>query len=195
MTEPSVPTEGRNAEPKIEKQRTVDALWAEGGDGALARLQRLIDADSASLRIGSLPSGSSIRVWPSERDYQQAVELVEQEPWNHGTSHDRLALGVRNALAWVGIRQRGRLVATAHAVGDASTAWMQDVCVEPAQRGLGYGRALVGLLLRHPAIRHADVCLSTSTAEGFYSSLGFVTALSATRRAPALMILRRPASS
>ena len=170
---------------------SAEALWDREDRTALLHIQRALD--SGSLLLGRPPEGCAFRVWPSDRDCDEAASLVAEEPWNRGrTSSAALAQGVRGALAWVGVRYGRRLVATAQAVGDGQRiAWVQNVCVHREHRGLGYGRAVVQALLAHPAVRCVDVCLSTATAEGFYQKLGFVTSLAATLRAPAMMILRR----
>jgi ribosomal protein S18 acetylase RimI-like enzyme len=70
----------------------------------------------------------------------------------------------------------GALVGVARALSDgARIAWMGDVCVEPAWRGRGVGKALVKLLLDHPAVRGAQrVRLGTRDAQRLYARFGFV---------------------
>jgi ribosomal protein S18 acetylase RimI-like enzyme len=52
---------------------------------------------------------------------------------------------------------------------------VHDVVVAPAFRGRGIGRAVMTLLLDHPAVRGAlAVRLETRDADTFYRKLGFV---------------------
>jgi ribosomal protein S18 acetylase RimI-like enzyme len=108
---------------------------------------------------------------------EAAVGLVADEYWNRRYSRDRLRQAHLASSAWVGARMpTGELVATARAVSDgAKFAYVADVAVRRDQRGSGVGRALVRLLLEHPALRGAHlVRLGTADAQGFYRGLGFV---------------------
>ncbi|KYF65505.1 GNAT family N-acetyltransferase [Sorangium cellulosum] len=66
-------------------------------------------------------------------------------------------------------------MATGRAISDGSRrAWMFDVMVAPALRGLGVGEAVVRLLLDHPGVRGArSVHLGTQDAHTFYARSGF----------------------
>jgi ribosomal protein S18 acetylase RimI-like enzyme len=132
---------------------------------------------------------------PSEAHLEEAAALVETEYWNEGVARDRLVRAMLGStVCVVAIDDEGEVVATARALSDgARSAWVGDVCVAPAWRGRGVGKAVVRALLEHPRVRDADrVRLNTRDAQSLYTAFGFVETLTEKRAFPSHeMVLRR----
>jgi ribosomal protein S18 acetylase RimI-like enzyme len=142
------------------------------------------------------PAGTRFVAALAEEDIDAAVALVADEYWNKDVPLDRLAAAMRGSTALVGARDsEGRLVATARAISDGSrNALVCDVAVAREQRGRGIGKALVGLLLDHPALRDVDrVRLHTRDAQRLYAKLGFIATLEEQREFPSTEMIRRRA--
>ena len=80
--------------------------------------------------------------------------------------------------ACFGIRLEGAddLAAFARVISDeATTFFLSDVIVDPACRGRGLGKALVGHILSRPEYKGLRGFLITRDAHGFYRPLGFET--------------------
>ena len=68
----------------------------------------------------------------------------------------------------------GDLVAFARGISDEATVfYLSDVIVDPAFRGRGLGKALVGHIVSHPAYRDLRGFLITRDAQGLYRPFGF----------------------
>ncbi|MEZ4408608.1 MAG: GNAT family N-acetyltransferase [Polyangiales bacterium] len=104
-----------------------------------------------------------------------AAELLDGAYWLPGVDRERLARAQRGSAAWVVAKDGERVVATARAISDgAQRARVFDVMVAASHRGGGVGRALMSLLLDHPAVRDvALVTLGTRDAQGLYAGVGF----------------------
>ncbi|MDI1445799.1 GNAT family N-acetyltransferase [Polyangium sp. 6x1] len=170
---------GQNRTP-AEIGRLLDLLWARGAPGD-ARAIDLVRAASPSLAAPSFleaPADATLLCAMGEADADEATALLVGTYWCEGTSSDRIRRSLLGSSAWVGARDRsGALVGTARAIADgARRAWIYDVIVDDAWRGRGLGRALMRLLLNHPAVRGAEtVLLRTRDAMGFYEPFGFRT--------------------
>lgn len=162
---------------EAERARIGERLFARGAPGDLRALRLVREASPLDAPWPFLrgPLGSSLEPSPDEREVDEAVALVGGEYWNEGISPEVLREAHLESSAWVVARLEGRVVATARAVSDrAKRAWIYDVGVARPLRRRGLGRAVVGLLLRHPALaRVLDVRLATRDAEGVYAPLGF----------------------
>lgn len=161
-----------------EKTALLEALWARG----LPEDPRAIDlVRRASPTLPAPPflqAPEGIALWcalePSAEP--DAVGMlgqtwrVELTPQAWGEAH-------RHSSAWVGARDRlGKLCATARAVSDWSRdAWIYDVMVDPSVRARGVGRALLRLLLEHPALRQVRRIRlrSSERAQSLYARFGF----------------------
>jgi GNAT superfamily N-acetyltransferase/nitroimidazol reductase NimA-like FMN-containing flavoprotein (pyridoxamine 5'-phosphate oxidase superfamily) len=159
-----------------EIRTVVSCLWERGGDGDLAAIEMVRATHRSQPHFRRTIDGFVPRCFPSPRDIESAVALVQDAYWNAGRfSVDDLTRAHRGSPAWVGLERDGRLVATARAITDrAKRSWVYDVAVEPAFQRRGVGRALMELMLDHPAVRRTDVWLTTRDAMTFYAELGFV---------------------
>ena len=103
--------------------------------------------------------------------------------WALGRAADRMATALANSLTYGLFSPSGALVGVARAVTDQATfAWICDVYVDRAHRGLGLGTWLVGRLTRDLTDAGITrVMLATRDAHGVYAKIGF-TPLAAPER-------------
>jgi GNAT superfamily N-acetyltransferase len=100
--------------------------------------------------------------------------LSEQSTWAVGISKDVVERAIENSLCFGGFVD-GRQVAFARVITDYATfANMVDVFVVPEYRGHGYGKQLVGAVMRHPSLQGLRrFTLNTSDAHSLYERFGF----------------------
>ena len=123
------------------------------------------------------PEGVTLLCAPEPHHAEQAAALLVDVYWNQGLSAATIAASHLGATAWVAaIDPSGTLIGTARAISDrAKRAWIYDVMVTPTWRKRDLGRALVRLLLDHPAVRQvATVHLHTRDQQRLYEHFGFV---------------------
>jgi GNAT superfamily N-acetyltransferase len=96
--------------------------------------------------------------------------------WALGRSLDTVRRSVEGSVNFGVYDESGRQVAFARVVTDLATfAWLCDVYVEPAHRGLGIGTWLAATVRDHLApYRLKRVLLSTKDAHEVYARAGFV---------------------
>lgn len=161
-----------------EVTRLLDAMWARGGGGdpRAIELVRRANPDAPTPAFLDAPAGVTLCCAPDARDVPALLELLRGVYWNVGVTDDAIAATHRAASAWVGARDaEGQLVSTARALSDrAKRAFVFDVAVRPDLHGRGVGRAVMRLLLDHPAVRGCPVVwLRTRDAQRFYEPMGF----------------------
>lgn len=169
---------GQNRKPE-ELARVLGFLWrrGEGGDVRAIEAVRAANPEAATPDFLAGPPGVRMVCALGPADVEEACDLLEGQYWHVGVSRDRIGRMQLGSTAWVGARdEAGRLVAMARAVSDAARcAFLFDVVVAPAWRGRGLGRAVVRLVLDHPAVRGTrKVWLRTRDAHGLYRKFGFV---------------------
>jgi GNAT superfamily N-acetyltransferase len=100
--------------------------------------------------------------------------LSEQSTWAVGISRDVVERAIENSLCFGGFVD-ARQVAFARVISDYATfAQLVDVFVIPEFRGRGYGKQLVGAVLRHPSLQHLRrFTLHTSNCHSLYERFGF----------------------
>jgi GNAT superfamily N-acetyltransferase/nitroimidazol reductase NimA-like FMN-containing flavoprotein (pyridoxamine 5'-phosphate oxidase superfamily) len=162
-----------------ERAGLLQLLWQRGAPGD-ARAIELVRAFNAEVRVPAFlesPAGTTLHCHlDSAADADRASELLDGAYWNTGLDRRRIAEAHLRSAAWVGCKDaQGRLVASARAIADAAKwAWIYDVIVEPDWRGRGLGKAMMKLLLDHPAVRSARfVKLTTRDAMKLYQQFGF----------------------
>lgn len=168
---------GQNKKPE-ELLHILEQLWRRGGPGDLLAIERLLEAMPNLERPAFLrgPDGASLHACLPPRAAADAAQLLDGAYWLDGLSRDAIVRAHLGSTAWVGARASdGRLVGSARAISDgARVAWVLDVVVAPAWRRRGLGRALVTLLLDHPALRQVRaVKLHTRDAASLYARFGF----------------------
>jgi ribosomal protein S18 acetylase RimI-like enzyme/nitroimidazol reductase NimA-like FMN-containing flavoprotein (pyridoxamine 5'-phosphate oxidase superfamily) len=163
---------------KTQIESVLAGLWRRGaaGDTHAIRLIRAAHPEHPEPEFLRGPGGSVLCVAPDARDAAQVAQLLTGLYWTEGFSAELMERAHLGSSAWVVARDAaGAVLASARAVSDGSRfAWMLDVIVRPDQRGRGLGRALVALLLDHPALRGvAFIGLRTRDAHGLYERFGF----------------------
>lgn len=171
---------GQNRSNK-ELESILDKLWERGGPGDPEAIEQIVAANPEVPLPAFLqaPEGTRLVCALGPADLEAAVELVLHEYWRRGCTATEVRAALSHSSALVGARApNGELIATARAVSDrAWHAYVADVAVNRHWRGRGIGRAVMKLLLQHPALRKAAVVrLGTADAQRFYGELGFIEA-------------------
>lgn len=100
--------------------------------------------------------------------------LSEQSTWAIGISRPVVERAIENSLCFGGFLD-GRQIAFARVITDYATfANLVDVFVVPEYRGHGYGKQLIGVVLRHPSLQKLRrFMLATTDAHGMFERFGF----------------------
>ncbi len=168
---------GQNRKPD-ELAKILELLWNRGrpGDPRAIDLVRQANPTVPTPPFLKAPEGTQLVCALGPDQVDEALSLLDGTYWNEGVPRDAIAQALLSASAWVGARDSsGALVAMARAVSDMSkAAWIYDVVVRPDWRDRGVGKAVMRLLLDHPAVRHTrKVRLATRDAQGLYEKFGF----------------------
>lgn len=194
-------TKAKLAQNRTPEQRSVllEKLWARGAAGDARALELIREANPGTPVPALLasPSGTTLHAWLPAGDARAAARLLAGEYWNDVFTEEELVRAHLGATAWVGVRdQAGELIATARAIADGGKcAWIYDVGVRHDWRGRGLGKAVMRLLLDHPAVRGCRVVrLGTRDAQSLYAKFGFLPLSALPPRAfpTTEMLLRRP---
>ena len=176
---------GQNRPPE-QLQHLLERLWARGQPGDAAAVDAIRDGNPALPEPPFLtsPQGVTLRCALGAESADEVAELLEGAEWLQGTPRDGIVRAHLLASAWVGVRgPEGELVGSARALSDGQVAYLADIIVAPRWRKLGIGRALIRLLLDHPAVRNArSLRLQTREHRDVFEQYGFVDA--AWRRNP-----------
>lgn len=151
----------------------AEALIAAGADVLIPDIAKLPAAIEA-LEQG-LTANFELREGLDRMDFQRVTELLTMMPWSSGISRAEVEKGAENSTLLVGAFDGEKQIGYARALSDRTRfCYLMDVCVDPDSRMKGVGRAMVDRILNHPKL--ADVyqwLLYTTSAQGFYRSLGF----------------------
>jgi N-acetylglutamate synthase-like GNAT family acetyltransferase len=114
---------------------------------------------------------------PARIDRDRVHELVRSTYWAEGIPRETMDRAVDNSLVFGVLDVRGapRLVGVARVMSDYATfAYLADVFIEPACRGLGLSVRLMRFILSHPDLQGLRrFCLLTRDAHGLYERFGF----------------------
>ena len=103
------------------------------------------------------------------------VRLLRMSYWADKRPAEVIERSMQHSACF-GIRLEGSddLVAFARVFTDyATTFYLADVIVDPACRGRGLGKALVGHIVSHPTLAGLRGFLITRDAQGLYRPFGF----------------------
>lgn len=174
-------TKAKLAQNRSPEQRCglLQKLWGRGapGDVRAVELIREANPDTPVPPFLAAPGGSVLHAWLPADAAADAAHLLGGEYWNDVFTKSELVQSHLGASAWVGARDAsGVLIGTARAIADGGKyAWIYDVCVRSDWRRRGLGKAMMRLLLDHPAVRGCRVVrLGTRDAQSLYASFGFV---------------------
>ncbi len=169
---------GQNKKPEV-LAKVIEGLWRRGSWGDISAIEKILRANPKA-RPAWLrgPQDTILVVEPDDDDLEVAVRMLEGAYWNQGISAQTLRAAHKASNAWVVARKDGRLVATARAISDVhKRAWVYDVHVDAQFQRRGLGRAVMELLMDHPALREVHtVFLATKDAQPLYRQMGFVEA-------------------
>jgi predicted GNAT family acetyltransferase len=100
--------------------------------------------------------------------------LSQESTWALGIPLEKVRTAINNSLCF-GVYIDEVQVAFARIVSDYATyAYLMDVFVLPAHRGLGYSTALMDAIMAHPDLQGLRrFMLATTTARGIYERYGF----------------------
>lgn len=100
--------------------------------------------------------------------------LSEQSTWAVGIARPTVERAIENSLCFGGYLD-GRQIAFARVITDFATfASLTDVFVVPELRGRGYGKQMIGVVLRHPSLQKLRrFMLATTDSHSLYERFGF----------------------
>ncbi|MFC0254302.1 GNAT family N-acetyltransferase [Massilia consociata] len=100
--------------------------------------------------------------------------LSEQSTWAVGISRPVVERAIENSLCFGGYLD-GRQIAFARVITDYATfANMVDVFVVPEYRGHGYGKQMIGVVLRHPSLQKLRrFTVNTNNAHSLFERFEF----------------------
>ncbi|WP_055713055.1 GNAT family N-acetyltransferase [Streptomyces torulosus] len=124
-----------------------------------------------------LPQGYEISTDPTRLDVGRVHRWLSSDAyWALGRPREKQERAIAGSLNF-GVYETtsGEQVAYARVVTDGATfAWLCDVYVDPALRGKGIGKALVGVVRTHlEPLGLRRVLLATQDAHTVYEQLGF----------------------
>ncbi|EKU83334.1 GNAT family N-acetyltransferase [Massilia timonae] len=104
--------------------------------------------------------------------------LSEQSTWAVGISRPIVERAIENSLCFGGYLD-GRQIAFARVITDYATfANLVDMFVVPEYRGNGYGKQLIGVMLRHPSLQKLrHFTLATTDSHELFTRFGFTPPL------------------
>ena len=123
-----------------------------------------------------LPEGYEVSTDPARIDLDYVHRYLSQESyWAGAIPRDVVARSVANALSFGLYAADGAQVGFARVITDRATfAWLADVFIDPAQQGLGLGKALMDVIVAHPDLQGLRrFMLVTADAHSLYERYGF----------------------
>ena len=182
-----VPVERVDGKDKVGQNRTpdelgriLDALWARGGPGDAAAVDAVLDANPGLEPPAFLRSaqGMTLRCAMGAESLEETANLLEGARWLEAVPRDAVVRAHLASQAWVGARgAEGELAGSVRALSDGHVALLADLVVAPAWRRLGIGKALLRLVLDHPAVRPCRVLrLHAHEAHQLFGHFGFLLA-------------------
>ena len=106
---------------------------------------------------------------------EEAAALLHETYWAEKRPMELIEKSMRNSACYgVVSEEDGRLVGFARVVSDqATTYYLCDVVIDPALRGRGLGKALVGHIESRPEYAGLRGFLITRDAQGLYRKFGY----------------------
>lgn len=123
-----------------------------------------------------LPQGYEVSTDPARIDLDYVHRYLSQQSyWAGAIPRDVVARSIANALSFGLYGPDGAQVGFARIITDRATfAWLADVFIDPAQQGLGLGKALMDAVVAHPDLQDLRrFMLVTADAHSLYERYGF----------------------
>ena len=116
----------------------------------------------------------SLSTDPARLDLEAIVAFLGQAYWASSRRRATIQRSIQHSLNF-GVYERRKQVGYARIVSDYTTfAWLCDVFIDPAYRGHGLGKWLVGATLAHPELQGLRrFLLATRDAHGLYRQFGY----------------------
>lgn len=124
----------------------------------------------------ALPAGYEVSTDPARIDLDYVHRYLSRESyWAGAIPRDVVARSVANAISFGLYAPDGAQVGFARVITDRATfAWLADVFIDPAQQGLGLGKALMDVIIAHPDLQDLRrFMLVTADAHSLYERYGF----------------------
>ncbi len=111
---------------------------------------------------------------PDRLDIPATATFLASTPWARDISEPIVRRSIEGSIGF-GLYEGAEQIGFARVVTDRATfAWVGDVFVLEAHRGLGLGLWLMECILAHPDLRELRRwMLASTTARGLYARLGF----------------------
>jgi nitroimidazol reductase NimA-like FMN-containing flavoprotein (pyridoxamine 5'-phosphate oxidase superfamily)/GNAT superfamily N-acetyltransferase len=154
--------------PVQELTHVVEQLWARGAPKDAAAIDAIRDGNPSleDPPFLACSQGVRLRCAMGPESEEDVADLLEGASWLAGVSREVIARAHRTSQAWIGARgPEGELAGSVRALSDGEVALVADLVVAPAWRDLGIGKALLRLLLDHPAVRPARVLRLSASPE------------------------------
>lgn len=162
--------------------KVIEGLWRRGDPGDPEAIRTILDLSPAATPEWLQPPPAlrdrgvtlAVHAWPEE--IVQAAARLADTYWRADSTQENIRVSLARSSAVVAaFDDDGEVIGTGRGLGDATSRGMLfDIFVAEPYRRQGLGRALVRLLLDHPALRKcAHVQLATKDRTDFYRHLGF----------------------
>jgi ribosomal protein S18 acetylase RimI-like enzyme len=116
-------------------------------------------------------------VWSDRLDelgWAELSALFEASPPMGNKQPGDLAIAFGNSMFKCFVHDDGKLVGVGRVLADGVyTAYIGDIAVHPARRGIGLGKQIVAELLRRSAGHKKIILYSVPGSEAFYRKFGF----------------------
>ena len=111
----------------------------------------------------------------NEMDFEAIHAFIVESYWARGIPRETLKRAIENSLCFGVFAEHGEQIGFARAVTDTATfAYLADVYVLEAHRGLGLSKWLMQEILSHPGLQGLRrISLATQDAHGLYARFGF----------------------
>ena len=109
-------------------------------------------------------------------DYLKVTDMLTNADWCRGIQIDEVRKGALNSALEVGAFLRDDVqIGYARVISDKTRfAYVLDVIVDEAYQRMGIGQAMMKYILSHPELEDVyQWYLKSSTAQGFYRTVGF----------------------
>ena len=112
---------------------------------------------------------------PKDLDFDVIYDFISQSYWAKGIPRETLQKAIDNSLVFGVYTDTGEQVGFARLSTDKATfAYLADVFILEAYRGLGLSKLLVTNIIEHPDLQGLRrFMLATADAHGLYSQFGF----------------------